>query len=330
MLGGNAVWWGSNDYGELGNGQSGTGADRPTPVEVSNLSDVSAIAGGRANPSSNRRTCAVVADGAAWCWGVGIGSTPAQVPGLTDAVAVTAGTDHACALRSTGGIACWGGNGSGELGNGSNDDSAVPVQVVGITSAIAITAGDNTTCALLAGGTARCWGKNEGGQLGDGSYDNSNVPVSPVGVSGATAIARGSYHTCVVLGTGAVQCWGQNLEGQLGSDVGEPWSPVPVNVPDVLDAIGIAASGDATFVLRGNGAAVWWGGNFGGSGERHEVEGAPPAVAIAAGSEYAYEPLSHACVLAANGTVWCWGANSYGQVGCSNCDTEEPTMVERL
>ena len=45
-------------------------------------------------------------------------------------VQVSAGDNHACALKSDGTVACWGGNSFGQLGDGTNQDRKLPVLVV--------------------------------------------------------------------------------------------------------------------------------------------------------------------------------------------------------
>ena len=106
VVGGAAKCWGRNQAGQLGNG---TNTDAATPVQVSGLtSGVTAISAG------DERACAVK-DGEVYCWGGG-NNSPYKVSGLTAATAVSA-SYHACALNPAG-MACWGSNQYGQLGDG--------------------------------------------------------------------------------------------------------------------------------------------------------------------------------------------------------------------
>jgi alpha-tubulin suppressor-like RCC1 family protein len=105
--------WGDNTYGQLGD--SSTRAHlRPAPVKgVTHVVAIAAGAGG---------SCAIDAEAALWCWGA-IASdfkarnTPTKM--LDGVASVSLGGDHACVLMKAGDVRCWGGNGEGQLGDGS-------------------------------------------------------------------------------------------------------------------------------------------------------------------------------------------------------------------
>ncbi len=145
LLGGGTLQcWGGNDYGQLGNGDSGFGVYSPFPVPVS-------------GPS-----------------GVGV---------LSGVTAVTAGGVHTCALLGGGTLQCWGGNDSGQLGNGvTSYTQPTPVAVGGLpgVTVTVVEGGYNYTCAVLGDGTVRCWGNNASGQLGNGTTANWTLPIGVV------------------------------------------------------------------------------------------------------------------------------------------------------
>jgi len=223
--------WGYNGDGQLGNGST---ADSLVPVAVSafigGVTAVSITAGGF-------HTCALLNTGAVNCWGyngfgqLGNGSSadssaPVAVNAFTvgsaTAVSITAGYNHTCALLNTGAVNCWGYNGSGQLGDGTTNQSSAPVAVSAFTggvTAVSITAGGSHTCALLNTGAVNCWGYNGDGRLGNGTTNQSSAPVAVSAFTGgvtAVSITAGDFHTCAVLNTGAVNCWGSNSAGQLG------------------------------------------------------------------------------------------------------------------
>jgi hypothetical protein len=58
-----------------------------------------------------------------------------------------------CALLSSGAMKCWGGNGFGEVGDGTFVRRNVPIDVVGLAGPVkAIFMGAGHTCALIATG----------------------------------------------------------------------------------------------------------------------------------------------------------------------------------
>ncbi len=229
--GGAVACWGYNHSGQLGNG---TTVSSTSPVPVAGIDDATSIAGGRYH------TCAVHRTGTMSCWGsndygaIGNGTdhnyytTPVTVTGMSDATQVVAGEYHTCARRATGRIACWGANFTGELGNGTYDDSNVPVAVTGITDAVGVSAGAYHGCAVHAAGTVSCWGVDIGYVLMDGAYGYLTVPMPVDGLTNAVTIASGESHACAIETDSTVSCWGSN-GGALGNGTAGV-TPVPVTV----------------------------------------------------------------------------------------------------
>ena len=187
LTGGTAKCWGSGIHGDLGDGSE---ENTPTPTAVSGLSDAVAISA----TGVGAFTCALISNGTVECWGLNgsgqlgngttddVALTPVTVGGISNAVAISAGWDHACAVLATGSIECWGEGGpvgpdAGVLGNGTTEGSSTPVLVSGLNTATSVSAGFADTCATLSDGSAWCWGEGEGGGLGDGGTTGSLIPV---------------------------------------------------------------------------------------------------------------------------------------------------------
>jgi len=227
--------WGANTYGQLGDG---TQAQSLVPIDVQKLAySPVVVAAGR------KLTCQAWGSGVQ-CWGdnstAQLGSDPATLSQSLTPVTINgisggprdiaAGGSHSCALVN-GVVLCWGGNGSGQLGNNSFTDSPTPVSVQGLPANVtAMGAGVFHSCAV-ASGSVWCWGDNYAGQLGiSASTDKYPTANAVSGLpSAAMAVACGTNHTCALLVSGAVWCWGYNDAGQLGNgDSGD--SPTPVAV----------------------------------------------------------------------------------------------------
>ena len=264
--------WGSNEFGQLGNGVSGSPAG--AFLDGSPRSMGGALDAGPGESSL----------------------TPVDVTDLSSGVrAITAGAFHTCALTTTGVVKCWGGNTYGQLGGVADDpvgspggafvdglaqnmaagpggsaasSSATPLTVAGLGAGVrAVAAGAFHNCALTSGGGVKCWGRNDQGQLGtaagdpvdpdpspngafvdglprgveaalgDGPSPRGATPVSVPGfASGAAAVAAGNVHSCALTTTGAVKCWGGNGYGQLGNGTNAA-GPTPTTVSGIEGSV---------------------------------------------------------------------------------------------
>ena len=216
------VWaWGSNSSGQLGIGS--TSSQQTSPVAVSTLSNITAVAAGSSHSLALTQTGQVYAWGANGSGQLGddtsTGKTsPQLVPNLTDVIAISAGSSTSYAVKSDGTVMAWGYNGSGQLGDGTNTSRAVPTAVVNVTGVVvAISAGSNFAVALRSDGTVAAWGDNTYGQIGIGS---PNIYVSGVvsGIDSVVAVDAGNYHVLALASDGRVWAWGLNNYGQLGDN----------------------------------------------------------------------------------------------------------------
>ena len=243
--------WGYGSNGQLGNGTL-TNSGIPVAVTLTGALAGKTIVALAAGPSHSLALCA---DGTAAAWGnndwsqLGNGSTASSsVPVAVKAagalagktiVAIAAGAIHHLALCGDGTLAAWGGNDSGQLGNGtvSSVCSVIPGAVdtsgvLGGKAIAAITAGTAHCLVRCVDGTLASWGANPYGRLGTGTSATGNVPLA-VDLSGVlagktvTSLVAGSAHSLVLATDGTPVAWG-DIYGQTGSS---NYTALPVAIP---------------------------------------------------------------------------------------------------
>jgi alpha-tubulin suppressor-like RCC1 family protein len=172
--------WGDNFYGQLGDGSTVT----PTPA-----------------------------------------NTPVVAAGISTAETIYAAEGRTCAILTNGTAMCWGRNYSGTLGTMDNNSMVTsPSPVVGLTGAAQLALrpffsgsfSEEGTCARKIDGTVMCWGGNPYGQVGDGTYVQRYNATLVGGLDHVKDIGVGQYHTCASKDDGTVVCWGSSGNGQLG------------------------------------------------------------------------------------------------------------------
>jgi len=271
------VWaWGNNGSGQLGSGGA-AGAYSVEPVQVPGVADATAVAGGW------HQSHAIRADGTLWSWGsawTGVGSystrlPPTQVPGLEGVVAVAAGEASSHAVLSDGTLWSWGFNGTGLLGTGSFDSSALsPVRVTSLEDVVGVATHFVHALALRRDGTVWAWGSNSNGQLGDNTRVDRRTPVQVVGLTNIVQVAAGSFNSYALRNDGTVWTWGNHS----GFDY---LSPVPIGGLENVDTL--AAGGSHLIARTTEGALLGWGDNSRGqlgAGYPSSFEWAPVRVAV--------------------------------------------------
>jgi alpha-tubulin suppressor-like RCC1 family protein len=238
---GNVWGWGANAGGELCMNNAQTYL---TPVQISSLSDVTAVAGAAQHATYDAGgtlySCGVNAAGQ-----LGDGSrkpshVPVPVQGLGGAQvsAVVAGYNDVGVLLSNGQYYDWGWNSRGQLGDGTEGGySEVPVHVTlpgFVTQAVEGGNGpsDGQTLVMLSDGSLYAWGVNSNGQLGTGNVTTKLSPVQIFPPSGVTyqVLAAGGATSYAVSTAGDVYGWGSNSAGQLGIGAKGGDSTTPVKI----------------------------------------------------------------------------------------------------
>ena len=289
---GGTFCWGLNALGQLGIGSFETHVALPV-----------GMAGGQALRSvqlAESYGCGLDAEGRAYCWGrdhTGLepgavqpcpgypdarcAPSPAAVPGGLRFTAISSANYHTCALTGSREAFCWGLNGDGSFGNGTDADSRTPVRAAGELRLSAVAAGEQFTCGLDAAGKAYCWGNNNDGQLGsplrpeqrDPRCDYGPCSLAPVPVAGGhrfVALAAGGEHACAISTTQRLYCWGSNFSQQLADErAGRdrcgyynhvPCSRRPVPVLRHLRFRAVSAGENRTCAITTAGNLFCWGG----------------------------------------------------------------------
>lgn len=310
---GNTYCWGANDNGQLGTGDYGRLHNRYTPAPVDFSELFRGVAGG------NRHTCALAADGTAYCWGdnrrgqLGIGFT--NGPELCDG--------NGCSTTPV------------EVVRGTFVLSATPVRSGsnGPLRFSAVTTGNNHSCGITTEGTAYCWGDNDYGQLGNGdAWTTEPSPVQVVGDHNWWILSAGGYHTCGITDEGKAYCWGEGWDGQLGTGV--PYYEVPEMEPAPVAGdhhwSTISAGSRHTCGITDDDTAYCWGSNSSGSLGDGTDTSAPEPVEVTGGHVFQHISANsyYTCGVTSGGTGYCWGSNSWGQLGDgSNENRLAPTPV---
>jgi alpha-tubulin suppressor-like RCC1 family protein len=343
--------WGANGYGQLGNGSR---MDRYSPVALGGSYTAFAIGGAHSvaigtdgfvyawghNSSGQLGDNTIVTSSKAVQVVLSDGITTTPLTGIKQ---ISAGSRHTLAIAADDTVLAWGSNTRGQLGDGTVVNAMIPVPVINtqVHDIVAIAGGGEFSLALRSiDGTVWAWGSNTFGQLGNNSTTNSDKPVQVLKAGGVpldniVAIAAGGSHALAIDTTGKIWAWGYNAFGQLGT-LNHTNSPVAIGL-ELIDINKVAIPGTATAISAGLdhtlaviGDYVYsWGynkhgqlGNGKALGDELPVyypqkvvlEGGGPLLKIKSVTAVGHHSLARD----ADGIVYSWGENSYGELGDGN------------
>jgi alpha-tubulin suppressor-like RCC1 family protein len=326
---GKAYCWGENFTGALGiNNEKMDKAKVPVPVvgdlKFSNISP------------GVESTCGLTPAGKAYCWGRNdrfqlgvlekidprqtIGSELLPKPVVTELTfaSISTGYWHTCGLSKEGKAYCWGFSANGELGYEAQ--YALPTAVKGNLLFKNIYAGRTLSCGLTETGQAYCWGANGRYQFGNGeTADNSRPQAAGEGVL-FSSLSLGESNVCGIGLDKKAYCWGEGSRGVLGNGDGSNSSrnPKPLEVTNKLAYKSISTSSKHTCALTLEGKAYCWGSNNSlqlGVPVPDDQTAFPTAVNTKLTFLSLYAANTFTCGMATDKQIYCWGANSSGQLG---------------
>jgi len=256
-------------------------------------------------------------------------------------VAPLAAAPPASAALAPPGAFAWGDNEFGQIGNGSRATPAfdTPLSVIlpAAVTQVAASQDEFTNAVLLATGKVEVWGSNA---FSEAAPFTANPVLSPHlidGLTGITQIAVGGGHILALDSAGTVWAWGNNTYGQLGNGTTSSLpnaNPSPVPVPGINGIVQVAAGGNFSFAIGGNGTIYAWGlnssGQLGdGTTVSHDSPEAVPALAgvsrLIAGDQTSY-------AIRPDGKLLSWGSSSGGLLGrgASQGFSATPALVPGL
>jgi alpha-tubulin suppressor-like RCC1 family protein len=320
------LWtWGGNFSGGLGDGTTTT---RGIPAQVGTANNWQSVAAG------TFYTLAIRTDGTLWGWGnngsgqLGSGAyggndhtTPMQIGTATNWRSVSAGEQHALAIRTDGTLWAWGWNNDGQLGDGTRENRYAPTQIGTATTWKSVSAGSSNTLAVRTDGTLWAWGSNIYGQLGTGTvdYDTHLMPVQIGTATNWQSVAAGFSYTMAVRTDGTLWAWGQNDKGQLGNGTISNYNSqtTPAQIGTATNWQSVAAGFSHTMALRTDGTLWAWGESS--EGQLGDGTTTTRGIPAQVGTAHNWESVSvggfQTVAARADGTLWAWGRNTSGEVG---------------
>jgi alpha-tubulin suppressor-like RCC1 family protein len=360
-----AYCWGYNGYGQIGDG---TTTSRYTPTAVAQGAMPSG-ATFKSLTAGYYHICGIASDDKAYCWGyngygqLGDGGTgdrynpmpvaQGAMPSGATFKSLTAGSWHTCGIASDDKAYCWGYNPYAQLGDGGTSNRYMPTAVAqGAMPSGAmvksLSAGYYHTCSIASDDKAYCWGLNNNGHVGDGTTSGRSTPTAVAQgamPSGATvkSVTAGMYNTCGIASDDKAYCWGNNDYGQIGdgttSGRSTPTAVAQGAMPSgyTVKSISISSSYHACSIASDNKAYCWGRNNYGVIGDSTTTSRyTPTAVAQGAMPSGATFKLVNAglyntCSIASDDKAYCWGYNSYGQIGDgTTSQRNQPALVLQI
>jgi hypothetical protein len=225
---------------------------------------------------------------------------------------VSSGDGHTCGINTDNRAYCWGGNGFGELGDGTNTSRLRPVAVATTLRFRQVDASDFGTCAVTTDDRVFCWGAAFTGFEG----------TQPQAVGGSLRfrnVSASGEHVCAVgRDDGRAYCWGWNRWGQLGDGTRTNRS-TPTAVAGGRRFRQLAGGERHTCGLTTADEIFCWGANQWGQMGDESSRWVDHLVPTRVAGTRRYANLTagrfHNCAVTIASKALCWGDGRSGQIG---------------
>ncbi len=225
-----------------------------------------------------------------------------------------------CGIRGPGSsLYCWGANSQGQLGVGDKTERTTASAVGSSQTWQAVDLGENYACGIDAG-KLYCWGGNSSGELGLGDSGSGTERIAPTQVGSATtwtSVAASVGRSCGIQ-AGGLYCWGAGL------------TPLPTRIGSATDYASVTLESSFTCAVHASGVLDCWGDNaFGqlGLGEAAYKTKVDFPTTVPGKWSITDAGRTHTCGIKTDGTLWCWGTNTNGELGIGPSWSDLPLDV---
>ena len=240
----------------------------------------------------------------------------------------------------SGNLWSWGDNTFGPLGDNTGVKKSSPVQTIayGVNWKQVSNFGNYHAAAIKTDGTLWCWGLGSSGVLGDNTITSRSSPVQTVTFgTNWVQVACGGDHTVAIKTDGTLWAWGNNATyGALGNNTVTARSSPVQTVVFGTNWKQVACGNSFSAAVKTDGTLWAWGYNaYGQIGDNSIAHKSSPVQTIAFGSNW--KNIStfncpsgvHVACIKTDGTLWCWGRNTNGQLG-DNSTAHKSSPVQTI